>query len=63
MAIHPRTTASIENSDPMAGRAIFIDEAMNGGRNEVRVAMTRAQSRSVESEQNGIDRLILNAIN
>lgn len=63
MAIHPRMTASIENSSPMAGRAMFIDEAMNGGRNEVRVAMTRAQSRSVESEQNGIDRLILDAIN
>lgn len=63
MAIHPKSTASMENSDPIAGSAILIEEAMNGGRNEVRVAMTRAQLRSVVSEQSCIDRLILNAIN
>jgi hypothetical protein len=39
-----------------------MEEAMNGGRNEVRVAMTSAQSRFVVSEQNGINKLIFDAI-
>ena len=32
----------MENSAPMAGRAMLMEEAMKGGRKEVRVAMTRA---------------------
>ena len=32
----------MENSSPMAGRAILMEEAIKGGRNEVSVAMTRA---------------------
>jgi hypothetical protein len=31
------------NSAPMAGRAMLIEEAMNGGRKDVSVAMTRTQ--------------------
>jgi hypothetical protein len=34
--------ASIENSSPMAGRAMLIEDAMKGGKKEVKVAMTRA---------------------
>jgi hypothetical protein len=48
----------MENSAPMAGRAILMEEAMKGGRNAVRVAMARAHSLFEASVQNGIDRMI-----
>ena len=41
----------MENSCPMAGRAMLMEEAMKGGRNAVRVAMIRAQLLVSESEQ------------
>jgi len=41
----------MENSSPIAGRAMLIDEAMKGGRNAVRVAIIRAQLLVSESEQ------------
>jgi len=36
-----------------------MDEAMKGGRKDVRVAMARAHSRLDDSEQNGIRRIIM----
>jgi len=44
----------MENSFPMAGRAMLMEEAMNGGRNAVSVAMAKAQFLFEESEQNRI---------
>src|SRR5512137_689546 len=39
VAIHPRRTASMENSAPMDGRAMLMDAAMKGGKNELRAAI------------------------
>jgi hypothetical protein len=53
----------MENSAPMAGRAMLMEEAMKGGRNEVRVAMTRAHFLISEVEQVcilGIDGSLIN---
>jgi hypothetical protein len=41
----------MENSEPMEGRAMLMEEAMKGGKNEVRVAMIRAHLLVSESEQ------------
>jgi len=60
VAIHPKRTAFMENSSPMAGRAMLMDEAMKGGVNAVRVAMIRAQLLMSESEQVGGSRVIVN---
>jgi hypothetical protein len=47
----------MENSEPMAGRAMLMEEAMKGGRNEVRVAMIRAHLLVSELGHTLIERL------
>jgi hypothetical protein len=42
-----RSTASMENSVAIAGRAIVMEDAMKGVMNEVRVAMSRTTLRSM----------------
>jgi len=39
---HPSNTALMENSFPIAGRAILMEELMNGVRKEARLATTSA---------------------
>jgi hypothetical protein len=43
------------NSAPIAGSAILIEEAMNGGRKDVRVAMTSTQLLVFELAQISIE--------
>jgi hypothetical protein len=42
VATQPNDTASIENSLPIVGRAILIDDAIKGVRNEDTIALNNA---------------------
>jgi len=48
VGIQPRRTALAPNSDPIAGRAMLMDELIKGVRNEASVAITRMHRRSIE---------------
>jgi len=43
VAIHPKSTALMENSTPMAGKAILTEELMKGMIKELRMDTIRAQ--------------------